>query len=691
MEIDSQVEHRGNFPTSPLGRQLAWGTGVLLAILLVAMGMNHLYLTQIYRSCQELEENLNDQKFLSRLSTQIAVCQQWERRRWETGSASGPQGQAFEAWLAASKTLLDTLAEKDIQNLPLSKQSEISGLPWKTWQQWAQQYVDRILSGWNGTPEGGVIGTPEGSASSSGSVAAQMSLEQLSRALETERTRLQAASQVLIHRLGFLLARHRRWTAGWTVAALVGLGVASLWMGKHVVGRLRRLMEAAARLAEGKEPIHFPSSGADEIAWLGAQLNRLADKCAQVPSGKEKTDSPGPPLRHPWSQWIARSAQRLWEPIKKIQAHAEILSETLPQPEYLQTVRAIRQNARSIRMIAELCQLWSQLEAGTLRPEPKPFSPKELITNLVEDIRSQAEAKGLFLRVQWEGTVPETFVSDPAWLETILLYKLTWLIEQTELDGIELQVRTVSDREPVVLQLRLISPAARIPTEETALAIGPAQEEAEGPPGKTIGWYVCQKLTKLLGGDMEIQSSNQHQVFTFRLPMMKRQPAFVVPTLAAQKASPRTQFASLPKFHARILLAEDGPESQRLIEFVLRKAGLEVEIVADGQEAVQRVLRSMQPGGEVAPYDLILMDMLMPKMDGFEATRRLRQLGYRGPIIALTALTQRYLLEDCLKVGCNEYLEKPLDRETLLVLVCKYLAATSSTSADLCARRSVSA
>ena len=663
----------------------------MLAILLVATGMTHVYLSQMQHTCQELEENLNHQKFLCRLSVQIGICQQWEQQMGGRGSASGQQGPAFDAWLAASKALLDTLAERDVQHTPVAQKTETSGLPWKTWHQLAQQYVDRVLSGWDGTAEGGVIGTPGGSASGSGNVSTQALLEQLSRAIETERNRLQAGRQGLIHRLGFLLARHRRWTAAWTVAALVGVALASLWMGKHVIGRLRLLVDATARLADGTQPIHFPfSASQDELAQLGSQLNRLAEKWNQPSSNEGKADFLAPQLRQQWSRWIARNAQRLWEPIKNIQAYAEILNESLAQPEYLPTVRAIRQNVRSIRMIAEICQLWSQLEARVLRPEPKPFSPKELIANLVEEVRPQGEGKGIFLRLEWAGTVPETFVSDPAWVETILLYKLTGMIEQTELDGIQIQVRAVSDREPVCLQIRLISPAAQIPTEETALATDQGQQDTEGPPTETIGWYVCQKLTELLGGQIEIHIADQKHLFTLTLPKLESQPAFAAPILPSKKAFARTPPASLPKLCARILLAEDGPESQRLISFVLRKAGLEVDIVADGQEAVQRVVRSMEPGADVAPYDLILMDMLMPKMDGFEATRRLRQLGYRGPIIGLTALSQNYSPEDCLKAGCNEYLEKPLDSETILVLVCKYLAAASSTNTGISARRSVS-
>jgi CheY-like chemotaxis protein len=112
------------------------------------------------------------------------------------------------------------------------------------------------------------------------------------------------------------------------------------------------------------------------------------------------------------------------------------------------------------------------------------------------------------------------------------------------------------------------------------------------------------------------------------------------------------------KLHCRILSAEDCPTNQRLITILLRRAGAEVELAEDGQIALGLALEAQWSG---SPFDLILMDMEMPVMDGFEATRKLRSAGYRPPIIALTALDMTANRQKCLDAGCDDYITKPID------------------------------
>ncbi len=127
----------------------------------------------------------------------------------------------------------------------------------------------------------------------------------------------------------------------------------------------------------------------------------------------------------------------------------------------------------------------------------------------------------------------------------------------------------------------------------------------------------------------------------------------------------------------RILVAEDTPDSRRLLELILAGDGVQVETACQGQEAFDKALHSHQAG---IPFDLIVMDMEMPVLSGYDAVQRLRAAGYRQPIIALTAHVLAGDREKCLAVGCDAYAVKPIDRQTLLSLAGQYVHMGESST-----------
>jgi PAS domain S-box-containing protein len=385
------------------------------------------------------------------------------------------------------------------------------------------------------------------------------------------------------------------------------------------------------------------------------------------------------------SEFLANMSHEIRTPLTAILGFAEILVEQVRDPESVASAETVRRNGEFLlRLINDILDL-SKVEAGKLDVECVDCSPQAIVADVAAMVRVQAGAKGLPVAVAYDGPIPATIRSDPTRLRQILLNLLGNAVKFTEVGSIRLVARLVQDRDrPARLCFEVVDTGIGLDLAQIARLFEPfCQGDATTSRrfgGSGLGLAISRRLARFLGGDIQV-TSIPGKGSKFSLTVATG-PLEGVPLLqytdrpAGEPEPPCGEVASPPRrLDCRILLAEDGPDNQRLITFLLKKTGAEVTVACDGQDALDKAQAC--PAGR-RPFDLILMDMQMPVMDGYEATRRLRQAGYDGPIIALTAHAMKYDRDKCLEAGCDDYLAKPVNRDKLLETVSQYAGQASS-------------
>ena len=376
------------------------------------------------------------------------------------------------------------------------------------------------------------------------------------------------------------------------------------------------------------------------------------------------------------SAFLANMSHEIRTPMTAILGFAEnLLDAGLPEPERAEAARTIRRNGGHLLEILNDILDLSKIEAGRLDLERCRCSPVELIADVCALMQVRAAEKGLRLEVEYRGPVPETIETDPTRLQQILLNLVGNALKFTEQGEVRIVTALVTPRD-------LPRPALQIDVIDTGIGLSPEQiarlfrpfAQADSSTnrkfgGTGLGLAICQRLARLLGGDIRVIESKPGVGTRFRatiaagalegVPLRDgdHRAAAAGGEAAAQGPS------GAGRLPYRVLLAEDGPDNQRLISFILRKAGADVVTVANGQLAVDAALAAREAK---KPFDVILMDIQMPVLDGYDAVRLLRSKDYAGVIIALTAHAMAQDRERCLQAGCDDYASKPIDRNVLI-------------------------
>lgn len=380
------------------------------------------------------------------------------------------------------------------------------------------------------------------------------------------------------------------------------------------------------------------------------------------------------------SAFLANMSHEIRTPMTAILGYADVLRDCITAPEAVDAVTTIHRNGEHLLNIINSILDLSAVEAGRVNLESTVFSPTQLLEEVVSLMRAPAKAKNLPIHVEYMGPVPENVNLDRTRLRQILINLIGNAIKFTETGSVRVTMRLLDhDSMNPRLHFDVIDTGIGMTEELIAKLFQPFFQGDSSVSrkfgGTGLGLAISARLVNLMGGDIRAAGCpGKGSTFSLTIPVepigntrMSTHPSESV----ARNREQNVNSADTDRLDGRrILLAEDGPDNQRLISFILKKAGADVVVCENGQVAVEAVFASQERGGS---FDLILMDMQMPVMDGYETTRHLRSQGYRGPIVALTAHAMAGDRQKCLDAGCDEYISKPVDRARLLSLVAKSL------------------
>ncbi|MHB1033345.1 MAG: PAS domain-containing hybrid sensor histidine kinase/response regulator [Pirellulales bacterium] len=397
------------------------------------------------------------------------------------------------------------------------------------------------------------------------------------------------------------------------------------------------------------------------------------------------------------SEFLANMSHEIRTPMTAILGFAENLrAMDLSESEKRNAIDTICRNGEHLlQLINDILDL-SKIEADKLAIQRVACSVFQIIADVRLMMQNRAGAKGLLLDVQYEGPLPETIHSDPGRLRQILANLVGNAVKFTETGGVRILARMAAQDAEPMLQIDVTDTGIGMTGQQIKRVFNSFTQADESTNrrfgGTGLGLAISRRLANLLGGDITVASElGEGSTFTVTIPTGPLAGVAVVDRPQADLAAPKetvtepAAFVEAVDLDCRVLLAEDGLDNQRLISFILRKAGARVILAENGKIACDRIAAAAKSGES---FDAVLMDMQMPVLDGYEATRRLRALGYRGPIIALTAHAMVGDREKCLEVGCDDYLSKPIDRERLLMVLADRVrrqrskATTLGTSED---------
>ena len=373
------------------------------------------------------------------------------------------------------------------------------------------------------------------------------------------------------------------------------------------------------------------------------------------------------------SEFLANMSHEIRTPMSAILGYADILMREIEQPDSRAMVQTIRDNGQFLlEIINDILDL-AKIESGKISIDYEQVSPARVVEEVVALMQVRSLAKGLTLTIEYPNPLPEHFPTDPKRLRQVLFNLVGNAIKFTNHGGVCICLCVDDDR-------------LRFEIRDTGIGIAPDEQkrifepfsQADGSHqrrhgGTGLGLSISQRLSQLLGGTLEVRSeadpdaADRGSTFMLTLPLGAAADAprkKVRPVLTPPLRTPVEPDAGVRLAGRRILVVDDRRDLRTLLQMVLEEVGATVTLACDGAEAVKVI--EGNTGGRI---DGVVMDMQMPVLDGYAATRALREAGFDQPVVAVTAHATEDDEARCLDAGCTAFITKPINGDELIAML----------------------
>ncbi|WP_291515680.1 PAS domain-containing protein [Bdellovibrio sp. ArHS] len=372
------------------------------------------------------------------------------------------------------------------------------------------------------------------------------------------------------------------------------------------------------------------------------------------------------------SAFLANMSHEIRTPLGAIMGFADLLRDPdLSFEDRVSYLEVLQRNGQQLTVIINDILDLSKVEAGQMALEFLPLKPENVVKDVLSLLRVNAAEKGLQLGFELDPSTPVEIHSDPTRVHQILLNLVSNSIKFTPSGSVVIRTFGIKRQDRNVAAFEII---------DTGIGIQPEQQErifevfvqADSSVtrkfgGTGLGLSLSRRLARVLGGDVVVKESHIGKGSTF-LVTIEDQPEklkSLVPIVPAAANATRNEPVEKVLEGVKVLVVDDTPDNQRLITHFLRRVGAVADVVDNGVVALAKAFEGN--------YDIVLMDIQMPQMDGYTATQQLREKGFQKPIIALTAHAMAEVRKKCLSVGYSDHLTKPISSAELVKMVSRYV------------------